>query len=146
MQEEIASQHSANMNGKTYRVLCEGKSKTLDGYFAGRTDGNVIIEFPCDNEDLKFNDAEISYIMRWLNKKRYENMFNNIKKIRGKHVIGKNVEVNQYKPNGEFVAKYDSIMNAQRHTNIYASAIGQCCLGKLKSAGGYVWKYADAIE
>jgi DNA-binding transcriptional regulator YiaG len=80
------------------------------------------------------------------NKKRCENMFNNVKKVRGKYVIGKKVEVNQYKPNGEFVARYDSIINAQRHTNIYACAIGQCCLGKLKSTGGYVWKYADAIE
>ena len=80
------------------------------------------------------------------NKKRCENMFNNVKKVRGKYVIGKKVEVNQYKPNGEFVARYDSIINAQRHTNIYACAIGQCCLGKLKSTGGYIWKYADAIE
>jgi hypothetical protein len=80
------------------------------------------------------------------NKKRCENMINNIKKIRKKYEIGKKVEVNQYKPNGEFVARYDSISNAQRHTNICASSIGQCCLGKLKSTGGYVWKYADAIE
>ena len=68
MQEEIASQHSANMNGKTYRVLCEGKSKTLDGYFAGRTDGNVIIEFPCDNEDLigKFCHVKVTEPLNWL--------------------------------------------------------------------------------
>ena len=68
LQEAIASEHSANMNGKTYRVLCEGKSKTLDGYFAGRTDGNVIIEFPCDNENLigKFCHVKVTEPLNWL--------------------------------------------------------------------------------
>ena len=68
LQEEIASTHSANMQGKTYRVLCEGESKTLDGYFAGRTDGNVIIEFPSDNEDLigKFCCVKVTEPLNWL--------------------------------------------------------------------------------
>lgn len=68
LQENIASEHSLNMQGKTYRVLCEGKSKTLDGYFAGRTDGNVIIEFPCDNEDLigKFCHVKVTEPLNWL--------------------------------------------------------------------------------
>lgn len=68
LQEEIASTHSANMQGKTYRVLCEGESKTLDGYFAGRTDGNVIIEFPCTNTDLigKFCNVKATEPLNWL--------------------------------------------------------------------------------
>ena len=68
LQEEIASTHSANMQGKTYRVLCEGKSKTLDGYFAGRTDGNVVIEFPCANTDLigKFCNVKVTEPLNWL--------------------------------------------------------------------------------
>ena len=68
LQEAIASEHSANMNGKTYRVLCEGESKTLEGYFAGRTDGNVIIEFSCDNKDLigKFCRVKVTEPLNWL--------------------------------------------------------------------------------
>lgn len=68
LQEEIASTHSANMQGKTYRVLCEGESKSLDGYFAGRTDGNVIIEFPCTNTDLigKFCNVKVTEPLNWL--------------------------------------------------------------------------------
>ena len=68
LQEEIASTHSANMQGKTYRVLCEGKSKTLNGYLAGRTDGNVIIEFPSENEDLigKFCYVKVTEPLNWL--------------------------------------------------------------------------------
>lgn len=68
LQESIATNHGAEMKGKTYRVLCEGKSKTLDGYMAGRTDGNVIIEFPCTNEDLigKFCHVKVTEPLNWL--------------------------------------------------------------------------------
>lgn len=68
LQEEIASTHSANMQGKTYRVLCEGESKTLEGYLAGRTDGNVIIEFPSTNKGLigKFCYVKVTEPLNWL--------------------------------------------------------------------------------
>lgn len=44
LQEKIAAARTADMKGKVYRVLVEGKSKT-DGMLSGRTQGNVIIEF-----------------------------------------------------------------------------------------------------
>ena len=68
LQESIASEHSSNMKDKTYRVLCEGKSKTLDGYLAGRTDGNVIIEFPSNDHSLmgKFCHVKVTEPLNWL--------------------------------------------------------------------------------
>lgn len=68
LQEGIASTHSANMLGKTYRVLCEGESKTLSGYMAGRTDGNVIIEFPSTDQSLigKFCHVKVTEPLNWL--------------------------------------------------------------------------------
>lgn len=68
LQESIAANHSAQMNGKTYRVLCEGESKTLEGYMAGRTDGNVIIEFPADDKSLigKFCHVKVTEPLNWL--------------------------------------------------------------------------------
>ena len=68
LQESIAANHSADMQGKTYRVLCEGESKTLEGYLAGRTDGNVIIEFPCTNTNLigKFCYVKVTEPLNWL--------------------------------------------------------------------------------
>ena len=44
LQEKIAAIRTADMKGKVYKVLVEGKSKT-DGMLSGRTQGNVIIEF-----------------------------------------------------------------------------------------------------
>ncbi len=49
LQERIASERTASMKGKTYRVLVEGKAKG-EGMLSGRTEGNVIIEFPGSEE------------------------------------------------------------------------------------------------
>jgi tRNA-2-methylthio-N6-dimethylallyladenosine synthase len=43
-QEKIASRRTAAMKGKVYTVLCEGYAK--EGILNGRTQGNVMIEFP----------------------------------------------------------------------------------------------------
>ena len=45
------------------------------------------------------------------------------------------------KSTGELLATFPSLMEAVRVTGINQSNICSCCLGKLKSAGGYVWKY-----
>lgn len=68
LQESIAANHSAEMKGKTYRVLCEGESKTLEGFMAGRTDGNVIIEFPADDKALigKFCNVKVTEPLNWI--------------------------------------------------------------------------------
>lgn len=44
LQESIAGKRTAEMKGKSYKVLCEGYAK--DGIYNGRTGGNVMIEFP----------------------------------------------------------------------------------------------------
>ena len=45
------------------------------------------------------------------------------------------------KSTGELLATFPSTMEAERVTRIARQSISSCCLGKLKSAGGYVWKY-----
>ena len=49
--------------------------------------------------------------------------------------------VAQYTKYGEFIAKYHSMHEAERRTNIAQQSICSCCRGKLKSAGGYKWRY-----
>lgn len=50
--------------------------------------------------------------------------------------------VSQYTLGGVFIKEYPSIIEAGRDTGINYSSICQCCLGKRKSAGGYIWRYA----
>ena len=42
---------------------------------------------------------------------------------------------------GELLATFPSTMEANRITGINQGNISSCCLGKYKSAGGYVWRY-----
>lgn len=67
LQESIAANHNAQMLGKTYRVLCEGESKNNEGFMAGRTDGNVIIEFKaCESTVGKFCNVKVTESLNWI--------------------------------------------------------------------------------
>lgn len=46
------------------------------------------------------------------------------------------------KSSGELLATFPSAMEAGRVMGIAHQSICICCNGKLKSSGGYVWKYA----
>lgn len=43
----------------------------------------------------------------------------------------------------KMIAKYNSISEAERKTNIHFQSISNNCKGKLKTAGGYIWKYLE---
>ena len=46
------------------------------------------------------------------------------------------------KKTGELLATFPSTMEAERVTGIANQHISACCNGKLKSSGGYIWRYA----
>lgn len=48
LQTEIASELNAKCIDKTYRVICQGKSKNNEGMLEGRTEGNKIVLFASD--------------------------------------------------------------------------------------------------
>ena len=49
----------------------------------------------------------------------------------------------QFSKDGEFIAEYPSIMDAERHTGCNHENICKCCKGKLKTCGGFIWKYKE---
>jgi len=52
-------------------------------------------------------------------------------------------KINQYDKLGNFLCEYVSGKEAGRINNISKSDISSCARGRLKSAGGYKWKYAN---
>ena len=48
--------------------------------------------------------------------------------------------INQYDLKGNFIKKWDSI---KEPSLIYKCYVSGCLRGRQKSAGGYIWKYAD---
>lgn len=55
-------------------------------------------------------------------------------------------EIEQYNLNGDFIKRWNSIIDASRKLNISKGNICSCCRGNYKTAGGYVWKYADKLN
>lgn len=47
----------------------------------------------------------------------------------------------QYNKNGVFIAEYFSQTEARRKTGINKANISSACIGKTKTAGGYIWKF-----
>ena len=51
----------------------------------------------------------------------------------------------QYDLHGNKINKYKNNTMAQKETGISCSAISQVCLGKIKTAGGFIWRYGDDL-
>lgn len=49
----------------------------------------------------------------------------------------------QYTTDGIFIEEFISIAEASRQTTINKSCIRDCCRGKQKSAGGFIWRYKE---
>lgn len=47
---------------------------------------------------------------------------------------------------GNIINVYACILEATKKTKIHNGDIGQCCKGKLKTAGGYKWKYYNEVN
>ena len=47
----------------------------------------------------------------------------------------------QFSKDGELIAEYSSIHEAERNTGCNNSHISSCCKGERKSAGGFIWRY-----
>ena len=47
---------------------------------------------------------------------------------------------------GKFIAEYRSLKGAEEKMGIKYQCISACCCGRAKTAGGYIWRYADNGE
>lgn len=82
--------------------------------------------------------------LEWCTRKYNCNYGTAIQRRTEKMTNGKNSKaVFQYNMSGEFVKEYPSVMEVQRQLKYANTNISQCCLGKRKTAYGYIWRYAD---
>ncbi|NLB35771.1 MAG: radical SAM protein, partial [Clostridiales bacterium] len=65
LQEKIAGERTAQMKDKVFRILCEEESK--EGIMLGRTQGNVIIEFPGEDKLISsFLNVKVTEPLTWV--------------------------------------------------------------------------------
>ena len=53
-------------------------------------------------------------------------------------------KVRQFTKGRHFVDRYKSLSEASRQTGVNLGHLSECCTGKRKSAGGFIWRFADA--
>lgn len=79
-----------------------------------------------------------------ISNKRYEDSKSKDQKM--KDILSQdNKYVLQYDKDMNFISEYPSIREAGRMTKIERGNISKCCKNKVKSAGGYIWKYKNNI-
>lgn len=142
-----------NKDGRLYWELC--KNNVGRNWQAARW---IAITFPELVENKYFEDAEIDHKdtdpmnnlpsnLRWVTK--LGNMRNPLTK---KHYMDsrehlKNRQdcskpVVQYTKERKAIRRFNSLSEVERELGFFASSISRCCRGKLKTAYGFVWRYA----
>jgi hypothetical protein len=56
----------------------------------------------------------------------------------------KSKSIEQFDLDGNLIRTFESINQAAKELSLQSNGICLCCKGKLKTSGGFVWKYADA--
>lgn len=104
-------------------------------------------------EDLR--QISVDYYEKGLTVKQLEEKYNIKQKQiqRMRRIFGGSYEkkyltkkaVEQYDLEGNKIAEYDSLAEAQRKTGVNTGTITMCCRGEkyYKTAGGFVWKYKE---
>lgn len=67
----------------------------------------------------------------------------NIIKAHDIGLIERRKKVIQYTLDGDYIQSFESLTSAEEKTCIGKSEISKVCKNKQKTAGGYIWKYAD---
>lgn len=75
-----------------------------------------------------------------------ENIKDAINRNRGRGYIkvgGQPKKVKQYALDGKFIKEWNSIKEVTKQININSGNIVNCCKGKRKTAGKFIWKYCS---
>ena len=116
-----------------YLVILLSKNGIDKNYFIHRLVAETFIPNP-DNLPQVNHKSEVKTENFVWNLEWISNMDNVI------YSQGKQVE--QYTIEGNLIATYPSAGKAARQNGLYRTNISNCCLGKLKTVGGFIWRYA----
>lgn len=116
-------------------------------------DGNFIKEYP--NAAYAARDIDISYSVmqqvlheirrscggyQW----KYKDDPRKIEKYTNRQ--GGKIPVSQYSKEGVYMRDWESATQAGRELKIDSSSITKCLKGKLKTCGGFIWRYKEELK
>lgn len=81
--------------------------------------------------------------LMWCTHKENNNWGTRNQRVSEKNTNGKRSKrVLQFTKSGEFIREWASIREVERVLGFLSETISRCCLGKQKSASGFVWKFS----
>lgn len=119
----------AKIDWKSRDAKIDWKAARIKG--AANTDYKVARAKAVANTDYKARDAKIDWKARTAKIDWVANAEKHKKSI------------NQYSLEGTFIKNWDSAVDAARELNLYSSGIGMCCRNVIKTAGKFIWKFAN---
>jgi group I intron endonuclease len=123
MSDETRKKMSDSAKNRSFKLVLSDDTKILISEKAKKR-----FESESEREKLRISNK------RYEDSKTEEQKINDI-------LIQDTKSVIQYDKNMNFISEYLSIRDAERKTNINRSNISKCCKNKVKSAGGFIWKY-----
>lgn len=80
-----------------------------------------------------------------ISNKRYEDSKTDEDKL--KDILIQNCKtIIKYDKEMNYISEYPSIRDAERRTGTFRANISKCCNFKVKSAGGFIWRYKNDID
>ena len=133
-----------NDNGHGYKKVVLYKDGKIKNHYIHRLVSQAYIPNPDNLPEVNHKDEIKShnYVgnLEWCDfdyNQHYGTRNKRLQDIKEKHPVA------QYTLNGDLMATYISLAEAERQTNIHKSSIRYCCIGKRKTAGSYHWRYYD---
>ena len=147
--------HEILYSGLTKEEACQKEIELIARYKSNNPDFGYNIDNGgnCPTEDMKNHLRELNlgkHHTEESRKKMSESRKGRIpwnkdvptkKEVIEKIAIAQSLSTFQYSIDGELIAIYKSVREAARMTGLQSGAIGRCCSGKSKTAGGYVWRH-----
>lgn len=151
--KEIIMKQTKNMKGYPMIILC--KEGVCKGFSVHRLVATAFLPNPDNLPQINHKDEDKTNNMVWVNEdgsidynksnlefctpKYNVNYGTRTEKV----VKALSIPVLQFTKSGEFIRKWDSIIQVERELGISNSNISMCCKGKRKSAYSYKWQYVD---